>query len=147
MNLDRYTYYSDRTFLEYRFHSDGPKGTIEKCVRLTQVSLNPNVYNLAFGDLDPTTGRINDISVPDNKDRDKILSTIAACVITFCERYPGAMVVAKGSTQARTRLYQMRISANLDEIQQHFLVYGLYRGKWELFVRNRPYQAILAERI
>lgn len=147
VNLDRYTYYSNTTFLEYRFHSDGPKGTIEKCIRLTQVSVDPNVYNLAFGDLDLATGRINDASVTDNKDRDKILSTIAACVMNFCERYPGAMVVAQGSTSARTRLYQMRISANLDEIQRHFLVYGLYRGKWELFLRNRPYKAILAVRI
>lgn len=147
MNLDRYAYYSDKAFLEYRFHSDGPKGTVEKCIQLTQVSVNPNVYNLAFGDLDQQTGRVNDSSVSNNKDRDKILATIAASVITFCEHYPDAMVVAQGSTPARTRLYQMRIAANLNEIQRHFRVYGLYSGKWELFVKNRPYQALLAERI
>lgn len=147
MNLGRYTYYSDKTFLEYRFHSDGPKGTIEKCIRLTQVSADPNVYNLAFGDLDPATGRINDSRVSDNKDRDKVLATIAASVITFCEHYPGAMVVAQGSTAARTRLYQMRIAANLDEIQRYFRVYGLYRGKWQLFIKDTPYHAVLAERI
>lgn len=51
------------------------------------------------------------------------------------------------STAARTRLYQMRIAANLDEIQRDFRVYGLYRGKWQLFIKDTPYHAVLAERI
>jgi hypothetical protein len=44
------------------------------------------------------------------------LATIAATVLEFTKRFPDVMVYAKGSTPARTRLYQIGISANWDEI-------------------------------
>jgi hypothetical protein len=43
----------------------------------------------------------------------------------FTERYPNAVVLATGSTLARTRLYRIGINNNLAEIAQDFVVLGL----------------------
>jgi hypothetical protein len=147
MNAERYALSANETFLEFEFYSEGPKGKIGKKIRFVQVSVNPNVYNLAFGDVDPVSGRVSDTTVTDNNDKDKILTTVAESVIIFSEHYPGSMVVAKGSTPSRTRLYQMRIAANLTTIQSDFRIYGLSDQKWELFTKNKPYEALLVERI
>jgi hypothetical protein len=147
LTLDQYPFVHSSDFLEYQFYSEGPKGKIEKRILFEQVSNKPKVYNLAFGDLDPATGKISDIDITDNKDMDKILSTVASSVIAFTINHPGTMVVAQGSTASRTRLYQMRVAANLKDIQLLFRVYGLFNEKWELFVKNKPYKAFLVERI
>jgi len=68
-----------------------------------------------------------------------VLATVASAVTAFFGQYPNTMVVAEGSTLSRTRLYRMRIAANLSEIQEVFRIYGLLEEGWELFVRNKPY--------
>jgi hypothetical protein len=47
--------------LKYGFFSNGPRGRIRKEVRFQlQPAFGQNVYNLAFGDFDEGTNRIND---------------------------------------------------------------------------------------
>ena len=147
MNLDQYPLGRNQDFLEYTFYSKGPYGNIEKRIRFKKISNDPNVYNLAFGNLDLATGKISDMATTNNKDTDKVLATVAAAVVAFFRNYPDAMVLAEGSTLSRTRLYRMRVAANLSEIQSEFLIYGLLEGKWELFAKNKPYQALLIDRI
>lgn len=146
MNLDQYPLARNQDFLEYTFYSIGPHGNIEKRIRFKKISNDPNVYNLAFGDLDLTTDKISDTATTNNKDTDRVLATVAAAVVAFFRNYPDAMVVAEGSTLSRTRLYRMRIAENLSEIQSEFQIYGLLEGKWELFAKNKPYQALLIGR-
>jgi hypothetical protein len=147
VNLDQYPFTSNREFLEFTFYSEGPHGNIEKRIRFKKIYGHRSVYNLAFGDLDPATGEISDSITTDNKDTDKVLATVASAVTAFFGQYPDTMVVAEGSTLSRTRLYRMRIAANLTEIQEEFQIYGLLEEGWELFVRNKPYLALLVERI
>ncbi len=108
MNLERYEYYANETFLDFEFESEGPKGKIRKVIRYSPQNANGITYfNLGFGDLNEETGKINDFATSNNKDRDKILATVAATVLEFTENFPDVMVYAKGSTLARTRLYKL----------------------------------------
>ncbi len=91
-------------------------------------------------------GRINDLSISNNNDRDKILATIASAVLDFTAIFPDMMVYAKGSTPARTRLYQMGIAANYTEISSLLHVYGFLEGHWHKFEANINYDAFFVLR-
>src|SRR6185437_9084289 len=100
-------------YQHYEFESVGPKGKIIKIIRFSLTNIDGVTYiNLGFGDEDFALGGINDLSVSNNDDKDKILATIASAVLDFTAIYPDMMVYAKGSTPVRTRLYQMGIAAN-----------------------------------
>ena len=128
--------------LTFEFTSVGPKGKIPKLVVYSKVH-SKGIYNLGFGDKDPNTGAINDFVITDNKDSQKVLATVASTVYYFTHRYPKAVIVAKGSTKARTRLYQMGISNNLEEITPDFKVLGRKEGTWQRFEKNVQYDMFL----
>jgi hypothetical protein len=144
MQQSRYTYKTNESFLNYEFISVGPRGSIKKVVRFTQISAG--IFNLAFGDLDEETGEIRDTVVTNNNDRRKVLTTVAAIVHDFTLQYPGLWIFAKGRTHSRTRLYRMGISNNWQEIRIDFEVYGFESETWELFEPGRDYTAYLVRR-
>lgn len=147
MNLDRYEYLTNETFLDFEFCSEGPKGKIKKIVRYSPQNANGITYfNLAFGDWDEEKKQINDKVITNNQDTEKILATIASTVLDFTNHFPDVPVYAKGSTPARTRLYQMGILANFDQIEQMLNVYGFFENNWSLFKKNINYEAFLALR-
>ena len=128
--------------MTFEFTSVGPKGEIPKLVIYSAMPTK-NLYNLAFGDKDLVTGEIDDLVVTDNKDSQKILATVASTVYAFMDKYPDALVTARGSTKARTRLYQIGISNNLEHISNDFLVFGEKDEKWLPFEKNVAYDAFL----
>lgn len=144
MQLPRYQYKTNAAFLDYEFVSKGPKGSIKKVVRFTQI--DGHIFNLGFGDLDEETGEISDTIVTNNNDSRIVLATVAATVHDFTVNYPNAVVIAKGSTHSRTRLYRMGITNHWKEISTNFEVYGLKDGDWELFAERRDYEAFLIHR-
>lgn len=146
MNLPNYSYLISDDFKDYKFISEGPKGSITKVVRFTKIEDSPDVYNLGFGDEEFKTGKINDLAVTDNDDRDLVLSTIANTVIDFTNHYGSPFVYAKGSTPSRTRLYQIGISTLIDDIGFHFDVYGLINDNWHDFQKNVNYEAFMVKR-
>ena len=57
------------------------------------------------------------------------------------------MVFATGSTKARTRLYRIGISNNLEEIQDDFEIFGLNGKKdWQPFQKQVEFEAFLVKR-
>ena len=90
--------------------------------------------------------RLNDAIRSNNGDRGKILNTVASTIIDFIDRHPHAEVFAEGSTPARTRLYQMGISNNLEEISKDFDIHGYIGGEWTPFRRGVNYEAFLVKR-
>lgn len=147
MNLDVYPIKTNDSQLDFEFESHGPKGTIIKVVRFSPQNANGITYfNLGFGDLNHETAAIDDLSKSNNGDREKILATIAHIVLIFTLHFPDVMVYAQGSTNARTRLYQMGIAAHLDEIQEVLNVYGYTRGDWHRFEKQINYEAFLVVR-
>jgi hypothetical protein len=83
------------------------------------------------------------INRSNNRDRDKVLSTVAFTALDFTNQFPYVQIFAEGSTSARTRLYQKGIANNLLEINRYFKIEGFVNGEWEFFLRGRNYEAFL----
>ena len=107
----------------YDFYSQGPKGIILKRA-VYQITSEPNVWQLIMGDYDKNLNKLDIYNVTNNNDREKILATVGVTLYSFFSKKHYTMVYAKGSTRARTRLYQMGISMILDEYITDFDVYG-----------------------
>jgi hypothetical protein len=103
--------------------SEGPNGRVNKLVKYTESSVT-GIYNLGFGDKIGNTDDFDDQVITNNQDSLRVLATVAATVYTFTDKYPDAIVFATGSNSARTRLYRMGISNNLEEIEEDFEVLG-----------------------
>lgn len=101
------------------------------------------MYNLGFGDKNPETGEVDDLSISNNGDSDKVLATVVATVFAFTDKHPEAMVYAAGSTKSRTRLYRMGISKYLDYIKLDFEIFGETEDGWEEFEPDNEYSGFL----
>lgn len=132
-------------FTSFEFDSVGPRGIIRKVILYSELHMK-GFYNLAFGDKDVHTGLISDLTISNNKDSEKVLATVAATLYLFTEYYPNATVIASGSTEARTRLYRIGISNNLEEIEKDFIILGLSNGSWEPFSKGMLYASFLVRR-
>ena len=137
MNIEKYTVVSDSNRCEYHFLSEGPMGTIKKVVIYEEIE--KNAFNLAFGDWDEGEQKPNDKIRSNNHDRDKVLATVASTIIDFIKYHPDAVVLVKGFTPSRTRLYQMGIVANLVEITKLFDIKGFNEGRWQIFQKGKNY--------
>lgn len=144
MQLPIYPLYATNNDTRYDFVSTGPKGLITKQVRFALLH-GDDVYNLAFGDFDPTTQVFNDQVVSNNGDLELLLAPVAAAVHDFCRQRPGASIFAVGSTPARTRLYRMAIAHYLDRLQAQFTIYDELGSEWEPFHPHRFYTAFFAQ--
>jgi hypothetical protein len=145
MNQKKYDFWVSNRFRDYEFYSEGLKGRIKKVVRFRPITSDGiTFFNLAFDDWNEITGQIDDRIITNNGDRDKVLATVAATVLEFTDRYPGTFVYAKGSTPGRTRLYQIGIACNWEEIHRHVHVYGVTKENYlELFQKSINYEAFI----
>lgn len=142
----RYLFEISPDVLTFEFDSVGPKGTVAKVVRYSEINVR-GIYNLGFGDKDPQSEHIDDLNITNNNDSQKVLATVARTLYVFTEQYPDAIVFAAGSTLARTRLYRMGITNNLAAIEQDFDIFGLTTDEeWEPFRKNVTYQAFSVRR-
>src|SRR5579871_1735831 len=116
MNFDRYPLTIGETSMVYQFASEGIRGKVTKLVIYSETHLR-NFYNLGFGDKNESTGMIDDEIVTNNGDSIKVLATVAFTVYAFTDEFPDAMIFVTGTTKARTRLYRMGISNNIDAIE------------------------------
>jgi hypothetical protein len=140
-----YDVVASNDWLIYEFVSIGPKGNIPKTV-IYQL-IDENIYNLAFGDKDSTFGNIDDLVVTDNQDTEIVLATVASTLFDFFENYEGTIVLAKGSTQSRTRLYRRYLTILLAIIEQNFLLLGELNGEVERFEKNKEYTSFLITKL
>ena len=131
MKYPRYNYSAENELHSFMFESVGRKGKIKKMVQYTEMSVE-GFFNLGFGDYNEETNEIDDEVRSNNGDGQKLLAT----------------VVATGSTEARTRLYRMGISNNLEELKKDFYVYGLRKEDeiFEEFVLGEDYIGFLVTR-
>ncbi len=74
------------------------------------------------------------------------MATIARTLYLFTEYYPNAVILATGSTLARTRLYRIEIANNLKDVEQDFVVLGLTDSEWEPFRKNVTYHSFAIRR-
>jgi hypothetical protein len=105
----------------FDFISTGKRGSIPKRIEFMPTEVD-GFFNLAFGDVDEN-GEIDDYSISDNGDRNKILATVAYTVDIYLSKYPERWVYFRGSTEERTRLYRMAIGLNIDELSLKYNIY------------------------
>jgi hypothetical protein len=141
MHLHKYPVISTNEHRTYEFLSEGPKGAIKKVILFEE--FGNNLYNLGFGDWDEATQLMDDKARSNNYDRDKVIATVAAAFMNFIKYYPQSTVFAKGSTPARTRLYQMGIFANWQEISILLTIKGYIDGDWQLIEKCKNYDAFM----
>lgn len=126
MESPTYELAANADFTVFEFTSSGSNGTIQKAIKYTQ-TLNHNVYNLGFGDIiftDDSTIEIDDDTLSNNGDLQKVIATVVYSVYLFTERYPEAYIIFGSSNKAKLRLYRMLLSRNLPEILKTFAVFG-----------------------
>lgn len=145
MRFDKYPVTIGATSMVYEFISQGISGDISKLVIYSETHLH-NFYNLGFGDKDEITGNIDDKVITNNGDSEKVLATVAATLYIFTDEFPDAMIFAIGSTKARTRLYRIGITNNIEAIESDFEVFGLADQKWQPFKKAVEYDAFLVKR-
>ena len=145
MKLPKYALASSDKLTTFEFVSEGQKGIIHKIVRYQPTNLK-DIYNLAFGDKDHTTGNIDDTVISNNGDSEKVLATVAATVYAFTDKYPDVWIYATGSTKSRTRLYRMGVTKFFSEVNDDFEVLGEREGDWESFRKNVEYEGFLVRR-
>ena len=99
LNLDKYLYKTNPSYLDYEFDSVGPKGIIKKVARF--IEIGTNLYSFGFGDLNKNTGEISDTIVSNNGDGDKVLATIASIIYDFTNFYTKAAVFHTGQYSSK----------------------------------------------
>jgi hypothetical protein len=146
MQNEKYIISFDSDLINFKFDSVGPKGIIPKLVLFQKIGENPDIYNLAFGDLDENTNKVDDKIITNNGDSEKVLFTVASTIYVFTHKYAEAWILLQGSSMSRTRLYQMGISKYLEEIKIDFDVFGLIEDDWLNFEKNQKYDAFLIQK-
>lgn len=145
MKLDRYRLKAEASLTIFEFISEGPKGKIQKLIQFQETN-REGLYNLSFGDKDLLTGGVDDFSISNNRDSEKVLATVVAALYAFFDKYPDAWVYATGSTKARIRLYRIGITKFYSEMVQDFELYGQTNLEWKEFEVGREYDAFLIQR-
>lgn len=145
MNNPKYQLNAEQDLTVFNFISEGPKGRILKLIEIKETNLK-GFYNLAFGDKDEKSGKINDSIVTNNNDTEKVLATVVSAVYAFTDINPDAWVYATGSTEARTRLYRMGINKYLNEVENDFEIYGELGNNWCVFDKGTDFEAFVVKR-
>ena len=125
----------------YEFWSEGSKGRIRKIIRFQRLEIE--LYNLGFGDWNEKVQGVDDRVRSNNNDKDRVLATVAAAVIEFMKYHPEAVIYAKGTTPARTRLYQIGLHRHWREISLLYSVKGIIQGVLTPFESGRNYDAFV----
>ncbi len=154
MQIETYETKSNVDSLVFTFESVGEK-VIRKVVEYTKLNpvyvgltIDTDVYNLAFGDWNDAIGDYEDTIKSKNGDMQKVLATVANTAFEFWEEYPDALIFFRGSQPfgekaLRTRLYQMKINTYFADISLIAEVKGFKNDNWVEFEINKNYNAFL----
>jgi hypothetical protein len=146
MLLNTYPLEMDDSKALFTFRSEGKNGSILKVILFQELEDQLGVFNLGFGDYNEHS-RLDDQARSNNGDMDKVLNTVAAAAIQFTSTNQDAIIAAKGSTPARTRLYCLMISRYWGLANEHFEIQGyLPLLGWEPYQHNKPYISLQARR-
>jgi hypothetical protein len=128
----------------FEFFSIGNRGLILKRIVFSPTDY-PDVYSLSFGDIN-TNGEVDDYSISNNGDRNKVLATVAYAIDIYLNEYPDRYVYFTGSTEERTRLYRIAIGLNLEELSTKLIIYSQTDDGFIPFVKNISTKGILIKR-
>ncbi|SDF79562.1 hypothetical protein SAMN04487996_112218 [Dyadobacter soli] len=128
-------WYGER--LTFWFKSMG-RASIVKAIMFRPTS-EPDIYEIALGDL--TSDGLIDLEVrSDNGDMEEVLSTVAKALLFFLSDHLGAQVVIEASSDSRSRLYQMAIKRELENLGDCLAVHGFEGENPEVLQRGKNYK-------
>ncbi|MCU0470045.1 MAG: hypothetical protein MUF58_15730 [Arcicella sp.] len=131
---------------EYYFFESIGKTNIQKIVVFQPSEVNPDIVELAFGNL-KTDLSIDVFAVDDNEDMPIVISTVITTIFDYLEYYPEKTIYFSGSTPSRTRLYRAAIAKSLEKIESNYQVFGLKENtQIESFDKHNTYLAFLIKR-
>lgn len=101
----------------------------------------PFLYSLTLAEVQ-WDGKLSTTINNSNADVKPTMATITKTIETFTAANPRAVIVFMGNTDAKTRLYRIAISRDLDKLLEKYVIWGIRNdnGKRELFEPNQPYQ-------
>jgi hypothetical protein len=140
MELPRYKFKRFNE-LHFDFISEGKRGSVLK--RVSFVEIEYGFFNMGLGDVDEKTGIVDYLSITNNGDRDKVLATVAQIVDELFNSYPEYTIYFKGTSDSRTRLYQMAINHYFNELDEKFHILGELDDKMSRYQRGRNYKSFL----
>lgn len=121
----------------FSFESTGVS-TVVKIVTVQKLVEGKSFYNLAFGNLvhEGEEVYIDDKALNQNKDGNKVLNTVFACLLLYLDQYPTSQIVFFGNTEVKNNLYKRKISTRLSELGKYFNVLG---GMVNIELENETY--------
>ncbi|MCF2503263.1 hypothetical protein L0663_07745 [Dyadobacter sp. CY107] len=143
MNDPFYEFTSLNNTTRFDFLSIG-KREIHKAVIYSQ-SADPQIFFLSLANVSQED-LLDFVTTSNNGDLKVVLATVVQTLITFLDIHPTVMVAFTGNTPSRSRLYNILISQELDQVSANFLIFGIKGDRIELFTRNSCYDSFLISR-
>ena len=140
MNIPSYDIECNEERLVFEFLSISDTKTVRKTIQYTNIS--DNYYNLFLGDINDE-GLVSDKTRSNNKDLERVLSTVVKTLFIFFNRYSNSSVYFNGGTPSRTRLYQIAILKYMNEFSEDFVILGVNNDILELFNEGRFYEGFI----
>lgn len=128
----------------YEFSSVGNRGIILKRVIFSPTEYT-DVYGLILGNVN-TYDEIDEYTVSNNGDRNKILATVVNIISIYLNKYSERSIYFTGSTAARIRLYRMAITLNLEELSKEWIIYAQTDNGFIPFTKNMFTKGFLIKR-
>ncbi len=141
MDKEHYQYtkvQEDEAECMYSFFSIGQQGIIEKVVAFQDMGLL--TYNVALADYNREDNTFSDMSNSNNFDMLRLFATIFRISDDFLAKNHFYSLYVKGNTPTKMKLYHRIIKNNLSDLQNKFLVLGVYNGKSEFFDASKEYE-------
>ncbi|MES2331530.1 MAG: hypothetical protein V4539_18135 [Bacteroidota bacterium] len=91
-----------------------------------------NVVNLGFGDQLPD-GRIDDKSVSNNGDTNKVIATVIQIAHDFTTQFPHLKIAFTGSTPGRNRMYNRVLKMYYKEFSKEFVITAFVEKRETMF--------------
>jgi hypothetical protein len=142
MKSDFYAFTHDESCCYFEFLSRGNIKTDRKVVIYSPTESDSRRYNLCLGHVLPN-GDLCDLTVTNNGDMDKIVSTVIRTIAVFLSKDQSRSVYFTGSTPVRTRLYRAIISREFHEAGKYYEIYGVIKAMQEPFRPNVDYMGFL----
>lgn len=129
--------------LIFQFNSVSVEKRIKKVVLYQKYSDFPLIFEMMMGDMLDDDETIDFLVESNNGDRDEVLFTVFQTIAMVLDEYSGSKVLFYGSTQTRTRLYQILIAKYFEQANDVYVIKGIRNKTEENFVKNTNYDAFL----
>jgi hypothetical protein len=130
----------------YWFVSSGKQGDVYKGVWF-QSFPESEWFNLAMGDINLQTGKVEFDELTGNGDARRVFATVGEIVRRSTASFPERKIFMSGNTPDKRRSYSFMTGWYLDEIQEEFDVWGAHTGgEFQSFEKDKVYDAILVKR-